>query len=404
MKQLGHFYVAIMVHSCSSRDFSSASVSLLPAGDSSGHAQVRLFDPPKLQNISQVGDAVMSWTRSKVNATYLPRFLNGFPQHLELPAGNLIADMSRAGAIEGSPYESPFHVIHADDGSAEKLEILERLTDVGFAMAQFLDDTRSAWLLKAEALSHCCLALHLKSPQPVFAAPTGLPALTWTRLEGLCYLSNQGWQLQFLSSREEKGSMMPLKLTQRSSDDKVICVYRGDLKQHYVTCLSFVQAQKSLCGQPEELQHFQTATYYAQLLGLQTKKQQQLTLPDSEEGHANMFFQAQETEDAFLALQDGQEQPAADLKRVRRRAKRDSVPGSVLLESVEGPLRAEDEGEDEGMQSCSDESLRALVAEVQAESSFNADDAMEDFSDKDDDGAATGLQLQLPFQQSAVPS
>ena len=118
-----------------------------------------------------------------------------------------------------------------------------------------------------------------------------------------------------------------------------------------------------------------------------------------------MFFQAQETEDAFLALQDGQEQPAADLKRVRRRAKRDSVPGSELLESVEGPLRAEDEGEDEeGMQSCSDESLRALVAEVQAEYSFNADDAMEDFSDKDDDGAATGLQLQLPFQQSAVPS
>ena len=44
------------------------------------------------------------------------------------------------------------------------------------------------------------------------------------------------------------------------------------------------------------------------------------------------------------------------------------------------------------------------MAEVQAESSFNADDAMEDFSDKDDDGAATGLQLQLPFQQSAVPS
>ena len=168
MKQLGHFDVAIMVHSCSSPDFSSASVGLLPAGDSSGHARVRLFDPPKLQNISQVGDAVMSWTRSKVNATYLPRFLNGFPQHLELPAGNLIADMSRAGAIEGSPYESPFHVIHADDGSAEKLEILERLTDVGFAMAQFLDDTRSAWLLKAEALSHC-LALHLKSPQPVFA-------------------------------------------------------------------------------------------------------------------------------------------------------------------------------------------------------------------------------------------
>ena len=169
------------------------------------------------------------------------------PAAFGAPAGNLIADMSRAGAIEGSPYESPFHVIHDDDGSAEKLEILERLTDVGFAMAQFLDDTRSSWLLKAEALSHCCLALGLKSPQPVFAAPAGLPALTWARLEALCCLSNQGWQLQFLSSREEKGSMMPLKLTQRSSDDKVICVYRGDLKQHYLTCLSLFSRPRNPC-------------------------------------------------------------------------------------------------------------------------------------------------------------
>ena len=349
LKQLGHFDVAVVVHSCSSMDRNSATVSLLPSQNNAGPARICLFDPPKVQSPSQVQDAVVSWTRNKVNAKYMPKFLLGMPSHLEMAAGNLLADMSRMGAIQGSMCENPYHIFHDEAGAGEKLEVLERLMDVEFATPHSMHDGRSSWLLNMRALSQCSLQLDLKSPRPFFAVPEGQPALTWSRMEVLCYLQNAGWEWQFLQTPAEKREVVPLDLTCRVFDDNKIYIYRGALSHRYLTCLSFVHSAKSLHGEPLKLKHFETDSYYCQLLCLKTKKQQQLALEDSEQIQPDMFRQVQDLTDDFESRQDQPSEPNsarapegdASFQESQRRHEDDDVQssgGESFLAALEASL------------------------------------------------------------------
>ena len=166
VKQLGHLDVAVVQHSFRRADARSATVSLCPtAGNAASlRSRVQLFDPPELKTAAQLQDAVLVWSRDKVNANYAPRFLHGVPQDLEVIAGNLIADMFRAGAVAGSLYEAPYHVLHDDEGSHRKLEVLEHLMDVGYVHSQNLEENHSTWLLDLQA--QCQLQLELASPRP----------------------------------------------------------------------------------------------------------------------------------------------------------------------------------------------------------------------------------------------
>ena len=317
VKQLGHLDVAVVQHSFRRADARSATVSLCPtAGNAASlRSRVQLFDPPELKTAAQLQDAVLVWSRDKVNANYAPRFLHGVPQDLEVIAGNLIADMFRAGAVAGSLYEAPYHVLHDDEGSHRKLEVLEHLMDVGYVHSQNLEENHSTWLLDLQALSQCQLQLELASPRPAFAAPEGPPALTWTRLEHLCYLHNGGWQLQFLSNAEDKGAVLPINLNFRTSDDSNVYVYRGNLNQRYLTCLSFVHGNLRLHDQPDELRHFQTAAYYSHLLGLEQKPK---PLPALADVSVAMFQEPQLEDQGLLAVEDGVVRPTDSAESVTR--------------------------------------------------------------------------------------
>ena len=344
VKQLGHLDVAVVVHRLHRNDDRSPSVSLCAGG--SFESRVQLFDPPKLKTVAELQDSVLAWSRSRVNASYSPKFLQALPEHLKVTAGNLIADMARAGAVAGSVYESAYHVTHDEEGSRHKLEVLERLMDVGFVHSQILEDDRSAWLVDMQALSQCQLQLELASPTPVFTQPAGLPALSWSRLEHLCYLHNGGWELQFLTNAEEKGAVLPINLNFRSSDDRIAYVYRGNLNQRYLACLSFVHGNQRLHGQPDELLHFQSVDYYSQLLGLEKKKTK--PLPALADVSVEMFQAPQLEDQGFAALDDavgspGSAEPVARPRRARRaRAARARARVSDADEDT-------DHGRDEGV-------------------------------------------------------
>ena len=74
---------------------------------------------------------------------------------------------------------------------------------------------------------------------------------------------------------DEKGAVLPLDLTFRRSDDKMICVFKGNLLQRYLHCLCYADAELPFPGNVETIDHFGTHTYFGKILGLEAKRQQQ---------------------------------------------------------------------------------------------------------------------------------
>ena len=179
-QQLGHWDVAVAVHSSTSENtLREASVSLLPERTSAGRLDIRLFDPPIVSTVTEASHAVTAWRHTKVKADFAPMFLPGFPDYLRDTAGQLVSEMARMGAIAGNSRDSALYLSHAEDGVRSKLDAIERLETAGLVDRCFCSEDQSAWLLNLEALQHCTLRLSLDSPRPLFTEPAGLPALTW---------------------------------------------------------------------------------------------------------------------------------------------------------------------------------------------------------------------------------
>eukprot|EP00439_Symbiodinium_sp_Y106_P078371 s2740_g17.t1 len=304
-QQLGHWDVAVAVHSSTSENtLREASVSLLPERTSAGRLDIRLFDPPIVSTVTEASHAVTAWRHTKVKADFAPMFLPGFPDYLRDTAGQLVSEMARMGAIAGNSRDSALYLSHAEDGVRSKLDAIERLETAGLVDRCFCSEDQSAWLLNLEALQHCTLRLSLDSPRPLFTEPAGLPALTWSRMECLCFLHKHSWDWKFLHDKDEKGSVLPINLAFRVSDDKVIYIFRGVLRQRYLCCLAHVEAGVPLPGgdDVDTICHFESDGYYGQLLGLDVlRKQQQEALMDGPAVPPEAFQRPQDSvEDEIL--------------------------------------------------------------------------------------------------------
>jgi len=276
---------------------------------------IQLFDSPQVKTIAEAMDSVTVWSRAAVQTEYAQLFLPGFSDHLRPVAGAIISEMARAGAIKDGPRETAYHLSHdfdLDGGVMQKLEAIEELQNVGLVHEVFCNDDQSAWLLDVAAVANCKPAMKLEDPRKVFSVPDGPPALTWTRMECLAYLHVNGWQMHMLSTADEKGAALPLDLTFRTSDDKMIYVYKGNLLQRYLHCLCYADAEIPFPGQVETIDHFGTHTYYGKILGLDVRRQQQSrpAIADAdtklalEAVPADMFRNPQEVEPGTTASEE----------------------------------------------------------------------------------------------------
>ena len=299
-QQLGHWDVAVAVHSSTSENtLREASVSLLPERTSAGRLDIRLFDPPVVSTVTEASDAVTAWRHTTVKADFTPMFLPGFPDYLRGAAGQLVSEMARMGAIAGNSRDSALYLSHAEHGVRSKLDAIERLETAGLVERCFCSEDQSSWLLNLEALQHCTLRLSLDSPRPLFTEPPGLPTLTWSRMECLCFLHRHSWDWQSLKDRDEKGSVLPINLAFRVSDDKVIYIFQGVLRQRYLCCLAHVEAGIPLPGgaDVDTIKHFENDGYYGQLLGLEVRKQPNEALMDGPAVPPEAFQRVQDSVD-----------------------------------------------------------------------------------------------------------
>ena len=98
VKQLSHLDVVVSVHAChSSNTLIAAAVDLLPQTDASGRVGLQLFDSPQVETVAAAVDAIKVWKRDSILASYAPKFLPGFPDHIRSAAGALVSDMARHG-------------------------------------------------------------------------------------------------------------------------------------------------------------------------------------------------------------------------------------------------------------------------------------------------------------------
>ena len=309
VKQLSHPDVVVSVHAChSSNTLIAAAVDLLPQTDASGRVGLQLFDSPQVETVAAAVDAIKVWKRDSILASYAPKFLPGFPDHIRSAAGALVSDMARHGAIKDTERESAYHFAHAEDGVRVKLEAIEHLQDAGLIQEVFCNDDHSAWLLDKSALAHCNLQLSLHLPRLLNAVGDQSPALTWTRMECISYLHNKGWDMRVLSDKADTLCVADLDLASHGSDDfeKHFYMFKGTLLQRYLCCLCYADAQIPLPARPQRIQHFQTHKYYGQLLGLEDKQRRQRNLPAISAGDAavppEVFCVAQATLETRLIM------------------------------------------------------------------------------------------------------
>ena len=293
-KQLSHLDVCVAVHSMVAVSADIASVSLLPQRQTSSSLDIVLFDPPRVQSIPDAMKAVIEWTETQVDTQYVPKGLPPLPDYLQQEASTLVSRMARMQAIVGSPHETTLVIVHSDEGAKSQLEVLERFLDYGFVKSEFLRDDSSGWLLRNDALSHLSLQLQLRKPEPVFSRPDGPPAVTWSRMQLLCFLHSEGWECHFLCDKEDKNAVLPLYLSFRTSDDKCIYIFKGTLHRHYLTVLAFADAVLRLCHDGSEepkILHFQPVAYYDSLLGSDVAKRKKTrhALQDAAAVAANAF-------------------------------------------------------------------------------------------------------------------
>ncbi|CAE7828390.1 unnamed protein product, partial [Symbiodinium necroappetens] len=342
-KQLSHLDVCVAVHSTVTASADDASVSLLPQRQTSGSMDLLLFDPPRVQSIPEAMEGVTEWTETQVDTRYVPKGLPLLPEYLQQEASTLVSHMARMQAIVGSPRETALVIVHSDEGAKPQLAVLERFLDYGLVQSEFLRDDSSGWLLSKDALSHLSLQLQLRKPEPVFSRPGGPPALTWSRMQLLCFLHSEGWECHFLTDKEDKNSVLPLDLSFRTSDDKCIYVLQGTLHRRYLTVLAFADAGLRLCTDDSEepkILHFEPLAYYDKLLGLDvaTQKKTRHALQDAGAVPANAF-QRPEVDSNPLEFQP-------ELSDMPLQA--DAAPGddvNIDAGGIGSPLRFEDDFE-----------------------------------------------------------